>query len=772
MARLPSADQLGGLPSAASGRQVATYDTTAIGRGAAAFGAGLSSAATSISNVAEREQKGKADLEWTTAKSRHLTDRVGIDKERDDTLDPDQLEKFGERYKQSRDRAAEAITDPERRKKFLLDTEDDVAKASVGAQNRAFSLKRDKFIADSQSELDSLRTRGLEAGSEEDRTAIIAAGKARIKAMSEAGYISDVDAQRLDKNWTENYVVGRLEMLSPAERLDALRGRIKDSAGYVDRIIGVESSGNPNAKNPRSSASGLGQFIDSTWLEFMRARRPEILEAEGPRGALRFKNDPKLGREATEWYAQENGKKLKAAGLETSYGNVYLAHFLGPAGAIATLKADKDLPASAVIDEGAMNANPFLKGKTVGQVVAWADRKMGGKTSNADIAEILPPDRRRVMMERAFREEEQQERQTQQELRAQSADLRRSIGDDLASLETKGVELKGLTRERVASVLGDEAANDWEAERGRARKIHSALDGIETLPEGEVERRLQTLEPKAGEAGFIDDSKAYDRARKKADKFLEARRSDPALAVDVFDSVRQARASAEYTDENGTRTVTPSSAQAVVRARLAAQQELGIREPMAVTRSEARTIARQLRFIGDEDTKGMERFMRQMTTTYGDLADEVLASALQLENVNRDLAVIATDVIGKLAQGNAPTIARARQFEIAADNQTLESAMNGRPPAGPAQPAQSVPSTSDRIDTYQQGLDRMDALRRNAGNKKPGQPEAVTFDQEDVRWLLKNRNNPEAAFSFDNRYYPKASQKILADIDRRMGVKR
>lgn len=772
MARLPDESQLGGLPSANSGRQVATYDTTAIGRGAAAFGAGLSSAATSISNVAEREQKGKSDLEFATAKSRHLTDRVGIDKERDDTLDPAQLDAFGDRYKQSRDRAAEAITDPERRKRFILDTEDDIAKATVAAKNRKFSLERDKFLADSQTELDGLRTRGLEAKTEEDRAAIIASGKERIRTMASAGYISDVDAQRLDKNWTENYVVGRLEMLSPAERLDALRGRVKDSAGYVDRIIGVESSGNPNAKNPRSSASGLGQFIDSTWLEFMRARRPDILEAEGPRGALRLKTDPKLGREATEWYAQENGKKLKAAGLETSYGNVYLAHFLGPAGAIATLKADKDLPASAVIGEDAIAANPFLKGKTVGQVVAWADRKMGGKSSGADIAEILPPDRRRVLMERAFREEEQQERQTQQELRAQSVDLKRSIGDDLASLETKGVELKGLTRERVATVLGEEAANDWEAERGRARKIHSALDGIETLPEGEVERRLQTLQPEPGSAGFVDDTRAYDRARKKADKFLEARRSDPALAVDVFDSVRQARASAEYSDEGGTRTVTPASAQAVVRARLAAQQELGIREPMAVTRSEARTIARQLRFIGDEDAKGMERFMRQMTTTYGDLADEVLASALQLENVNRDLAVIATDVIGKLAQGNAPTIARARQFEIAADNQSLESAMSGRPPAGPAQPAQSVPSTSDRIDTYQQGLDRMDALRRNAGNKKPGQPGEVTFDQEDVRWLYKNRNNPEAAFSFDNRYYPKASQKILADIDRRMGVKR
>jgi hypothetical protein len=41
----------------------------------------------------------------------------------------------------------------------------------------------------------------------------------------------------------------------------------------VERIIGVESNGNPNAKNKRSSATGLGQFLDETWLEMIRAHR-------------------------------------------------------------------------------------------------------------------------------------------------------------------------------------------------------------------------------------------------------------------------------------------------------------------------------------------------------------------------------------------------------------------------------------------------------------------------------------------------------------------
>jgi hypothetical protein len=45
----------------------------------------------------------------------------------------------------------------------------------------------------------------------------------------------------------------------------------------VERIIGVESGGDPNAKNKRSSATGLGQFLDETWLDMIRAHARNAL---------------------------------------------------------------------------------------------------------------------------------------------------------------------------------------------------------------------------------------------------------------------------------------------------------------------------------------------------------------------------------------------------------------------------------------------------------------------------------------------------------------
>ena len=39
----------------------------------------------------------------------------------------------------------------------------------------------------------------------------------------------------------------------------------KDEWVYFDKLIQKESSWNSRAKNPNSTATGLGQFLDSTW---------------------------------------------------------------------------------------------------------------------------------------------------------------------------------------------------------------------------------------------------------------------------------------------------------------------------------------------------------------------------------------------------------------------------------------------------------------------------------------------------------------------------
>ncbi len=143
-----------------------------------------------------------------------------------------------------------------------------------------------------------------------------------------------------------------------------------------DLIIGAESGGQANARNPRSSAYGAGQFIESTWLDTLRRHRPDL--ASLPRDQqLALRGDPALSKQMTDAYAQDNAGHLKTAGFDPTPGNAYLAHFAGPTGAVKVLQANPTTPVMDILGGAATQANPFLKNMTAGDLRSWADRKMG-----------------------------------------------------------------------------------------------------------------------------------------------------------------------------------------------------------------------------------------------------------------------------------------------------------------------------------------------------------------------------------------------------------
>lgn len=156
-----------------------------------------------------------------------------------------------------------------------------------------------------------------------------------------------------------------------------------------DSIIGVESGNNPNAKNPRSSASGVGQFINSTWLATVRAHRPD-LAGRSDSELLALKSDPALGREMTDAYAQDNQAHLTRNGLQATPGNTYLAHFAGPAGAVKVLQADPTAPVGEILGADAVKANPFLASMTAADLQAWAAKKMGGEPAAPQAPQAAP----------------------------------------------------------------------------------------------------------------------------------------------------------------------------------------------------------------------------------------------------------------------------------------------------------------------------------------------------------------------------------------------
>lgn len=149
----------------------------------------------------------------------------------------------------------------------------------------------------------------------------------------------------------------------------------------ADLITSAESGGNPYAKNNRSSAGGLGQFIDSTWLEMLSKNRPDLVQGKSREELLALKFDPQLSREMTDAYAAQNAGILQGADFPVTPGTQYLAHFAGPKGAIGVLSADPSTPIGSVLGPAAMAANPFLNGMTASDLISWADKKMGSNVS-------------------------------------------------------------------------------------------------------------------------------------------------------------------------------------------------------------------------------------------------------------------------------------------------------------------------------------------------------------------------------------------------------
>jgi hypothetical protein len=158
--------------------------------------------------------------------------------------------------------------------------------------------------------------------------------------------------------------------------------------GVVERIIAIESNGDPDAKNKRSSATGVGQLIDDTWLEAVRRHRRDLIQGRSNQEILKLRRDPEVTREIVTRLIEEYAAMLSKRGLPVTPGTLYLSYFAGPAGAVALLSSAEKADAASrmafadvtgrTTREKLVNANPFLQVLTVADLKTWADHKMRG----------------------------------------------------------------------------------------------------------------------------------------------------------------------------------------------------------------------------------------------------------------------------------------------------------------------------------------------------------------------------------------------------------
>ena len=146
-----------------------------------------------------------------------------------------------------------------------------------------------------------------------------------------------------------------------------------DLRDYSLRVSRHESGGQYDAQAKGSSAYGAYQLTRPTFLRY--ARKANRFSVNMPDDVLwSQRTNPAMQEAVMTRLTADNRAALAKAGAPETYGNLYLMHFAGEGGGTKILRAAPDAPIESILSEGAIKANPFLKGKTAGEVIEWAHR--------------------------------------------------------------------------------------------------------------------------------------------------------------------------------------------------------------------------------------------------------------------------------------------------------------------------------------------------------------------------------------------------------------
>lgn len=173
--------------------------------------------------------------------------------------------------------------------------------------------------------------------------------------------------------------------------------------GYLLQQAKVESSFRTDVKAATSSATGLFQFTEGTWLDMVQKHGDKygLPQSQSRQSILALRKDPAVSSLMAAEFAAENrdalAQRLNKSPADLTATDLYMAHFLGAGGAAQFLQAADRSPyaTAAEILPQAAKANRAIfyddmgRAKSVGEVYAHFDRKFSGVTTGAASQSLL-----------------------------------------------------------------------------------------------------------------------------------------------------------------------------------------------------------------------------------------------------------------------------------------------------------------------------------------------------------------------------------------------
>jgi len=197
----------------------------------------------------------------------------------------------------------------------------------------------------------------------------------------------------------ENNALAALSQRAPQNVVQAIK-TASDKTGvsfsYLMHKAAAESSFNPTVKAKTSSATGLFQFIESTWMDMVAKHGAKHgIDANQSRSELmNLRKDPALASIMAAEFASDNKKYLQqTVGGKIGETELYFAHFMGAKGASAFLSQLKHNPDSRAADifpkEARANRNVFYDPQTghersLQQVYDFFDKKFSSSNPSSE----------------------------------------------------------------------------------------------------------------------------------------------------------------------------------------------------------------------------------------------------------------------------------------------------------------------------------------------------------------------------------------------------
>jgi hypothetical protein len=189
--------------------------------------------------------------------------------------------------------------------------------------------------------------------------------------------------------------------------------------GFLMKTAGRESGMNPRARSGASSAAGLFQFVEQTWLSTLKqhgskygyARYADLITkgadgrlhvdgAEARKAVMDLRLDPHASSLMAGELASDHAAYLKGrTGRQPTSGELYAAHFLGPQGSAKLIEAVENNPGAVAAhlfpDAARANRSIFYRDghpASVAQVYANLAKAAGPTAAPAQPEAVVPAD--------------------------------------------------------------------------------------------------------------------------------------------------------------------------------------------------------------------------------------------------------------------------------------------------------------------------------------------------------------------------------------------